>query len=532
MDHLDVHLVVDENDAELRQNLDSAKVASKPLVTKRTITKRAITVTLNKIKSDTTLPPSFILSQLESVKQKLATIEDLDGQITSIYDEHGVLDSSSDFYVEFTTRQTDYQFATQLEVDSLQQLAKSKNGPTASEDDGQSSKQSSASITLDHLNQIMNASGFKAKVHEIKLPIFHGNQNDVLMFSDFLRQFKDLIGDRSEYTPATKLIYLKSYLRGSALDTIKHLSNEDTNYSTALEFLTKEYLDADVIVDRHLQKLVNIQPPQSRDNESLRSFFNVARTSIYELRNHGLDALEEDTLGNKLLSYILYEKLPTAFKNKLSIVIQSDYPSVRQLLDNYNDIIKSLEKTTLHQNKPAIVSGKRDSNAVVNNAQTNRPLNHGNSKPNYQRAQSRAPALQNFKGQVSHSSITHKTSQNQSRASNFKPCKLCSGSHSMLRCDTYDSPSNRIKRLQELGLCNTCSGNHNSKECEGNKNNLQYACTLCNSRRHIGAVCLSLNPVCDTQNNISIFSNTATENKSGTVLPSISAVMGNPTGTQ
>jgi len=57
-------------------------------------------------------------------------------------------------------------------------------------------------------------------------------------FNDFLHTFQDLIGNNTQYTETAKLIYLasclssrclylKNYLRGNALDTIKHLSNAE-----------------------------------------------------------------------------------------------------------------------------------------------------------------------------------------------------------------------------------------------------------------------------------------------------------------
>ena len=63
----------------------------------------------------------------------------------------------------------------------------------------------------------------------------------------FFKSFNDLVGDRSNLTKSAKLIYLKYFLSGGALDCVKHLSNEDDNFDTAISFLKKEFFDKDLL---------------------------------------------------------------------------------------------------------------------------------------------------------------------------------------------------------------------------------------------------------------------------------------------
>ncbi|KAF0310722.1 hypothetical protein FJT64_001918 [Amphibalanus amphitrite] len=160
------------------------------------------------------------------------------------------------------------------------------------------------------------------EIQKLKMPLFFGTQDDVMSFNDFLKMFDDLIGNNSAYNQSAKLMYLKSYLRGNALDTIKHLSTEDKNYTIA-KFLTEEYLDTDVIVEEHIRKLHDLTPPPARDLPALRAFFNTARTSVYELKAFGYDALEDGTLGSKIISFIICEKLPVNFKLEHLFSIES-----------------------------------------------------------------------------------------------------------------------------------------------------------------------------------------------------------------
>ncbi|KAF0287904.1 hypothetical protein FJT64_013740 [Amphibalanus amphitrite] len=171
------------------------------------------------------------------------------------------------------------------------------------------------------------------------MPLFSGSQDDVMSFNDFLHMYDDLVGNNAAYSNSAKLMYLKSYLRGNALDTIKHLSNDEQNYALARKFLTEEYLDTDIIVEEHIRKLHNLKSPSAKDFPAIRAFFNTARASVYELKAFGYNALEDDTLGSKIVSFMICEKLPTNFKLKLSSILQTDFPSTRQLMDNYNTVI-------------------------------------------------------------------------------------------------------------------------------------------------------------------------------------------------
>ena len=311
------------------------------------------------------------------------------------------------------------------------------------------------------------------EILKLRMPLFSGTQDDVMSFNDFLKMFDDLIGNNSAYNQSAKLMYLKSYLRGNALDTIKHLSTEEKNYTIARKFLTEEYLDTDIIVEEHIRKLHDLTPPPARDLPALRAFFNTARTSVYELKAFGYDALEDGTLGSKIVSFIICEKLPVNFKVKLSAILHTDYPSTRQLLENFNAVIKSLMKTT-----PAKQETKHTKDLSSKPKQLKTTEVAGSAKPTKSSLQRFQTSAEPIKKTLSHST------------SKFKACKLCEGAHSMLKCSAYTSPRTRIQRLKDLELCTRCSGSHKLTDCKGQTSGLSYPCTLCGSKQHISAVCV------------------------------------------
>ena len=534
MSEQDLQTIVDQAGDELKNKWEQAKVAAKSQVSKRSSAKRMVTILVNKLKSDKDAHSTFVQETVEKVKEKLAHIELLDEGITEAYSELGVFDDMAELHEKFVECQVDYHYAAQTDLNSILQARGSKESAVSS-DIG--STLEGSTVTADQIHQLINMTSFKAKVHEVKIPTFYGTQEDVLLFGDFLRQFKDLIGDRTEYTAATKLVYLKAYLRGGALDLIKHLSNEDSNYEIALEFLQKEFLDHELVVDQHLSRLVSLKAPSEKDVDGMRQFFNTARTSIYELKNLGLDAMADDTMGNKLLSYLLCEKLPTSFKAKLSQTINTDYPTINQLIHNYNDVLKSLQKTIT---KPTASYKPNESYKVQSNAASNRPRPNGkvtgrqskDLRPTYNPHTNFKPAsLQAFQTQATGHREVKRVEETRSKRPNgkfapfrFTQCKLCTGEHSMLRCTVYQSPSEKTNRFKQLGLCSLCSSaDHMAESCKPHMGTLKYPCKFCNSFEHIAAVCYSLNRVAETQNKLCTFSN-GREN-STTILPSISTVM-------
>ena len=321
-----------------------------------------------------------------------------------------------------------------------------------------------------------------------------------------------------------KLTYLKSYLRGGALDLVKHLSNEDANYIIALDFLKKEYLDSDTVVDSHIQKLLSLESPQFSDFEGMRKFFNSARASIYELRNFGYSALEDDTLGSKVISYILLEKLPSNFKNKLSFIIKSDHPTTTQLLEHYSEVIRSLQKTFSYTKRSHPIRNQR---------------HHHSSKPKEEGGSnfklSKPSTLQAFQTQTVATSafLGKKPTQSdafiKSNATFHRKCKLCQEQHSMLKCDKYTTSVKRRCRLKQLKLCESCSGNHSKQDCPAlSGGGLSYPCKFCDSKTHISAVCTSTNAVSNTpeytQTNLGIITN-MTSSAANSLIPSISIIM-------
>ena len=107
--------------------------------------------------------------------------------------------------------------------------------------------------------------------------------------------------------------YLKNSLKDYALSLIAHLTITEDNYDRALKILEDEFLDEELIVHEYFGKILNKACKYDPKFESLKSLINDLRACIFELQSYDLDFLEEDSPGLKLLSHIIFEKLPAGF---------------------------------------------------------------------------------------------------------------------------------------------------------------------------------------------------------------------------
>ena len=487
--------------SEVIELLNKVKEETSLLVRKRATIKGEVTKLLNSLE-DVTLSDSFVNLQIDKIRSKLIKIEEYDSQVIDVYLKLEIDTRCKERFEEVLNRHTEYIFNVDKRIATLQCSTSKVSTPKPDKNEAEKS-------LIEELGRIIKNK--QPRIQELKLPQFSGSKEDCLQFSDFLNQFNDNVGKKDElYSDSTKLLYLKGCLKSPALDLIKHLSNEDDNYKSAIKFLVNEYYDKDVIIDKHIQIIMQLKHPDANDFDSMRSFFNKARISIYELGNLGYGCLTTDSLGNRMVSFILMEKLPTTFKSRLSILLQTDHPTTDQLLNNYSDVIKSLEKASA-----SYTSSKEKSKSTH---PTRPPVKPTNETQNA----GRHSTLQNFN--------THSNLQNEPVNRSMKLCKLCHKDHSMLKCSTYATADMRIRRLRQLKLCENCTGKHQLAECPAQQTGLTYPCTSCGSNRHITAVCKQDksssrdNSIKNSQNHMCIISNHA-NCETQTLIPSTSIIV-------
>ena len=154
-----------------------------------------------------------------------------------------------------------------------------------------------------------------SKESSVKLPRlecgkFDGESEDKMAFKTFLQQFHNCINIAGQLSNSSKLIYLRSYLTGYAFRVISHLSMSDDNHDVALKLLKEEFLDEEYIVDETFKLLLSKSPKFNHSFTDVRCYINDCRSMIHELKLYGADLLEDGSAGCKLMSHIIFSKLP------------------------------------------------------------------------------------------------------------------------------------------------------------------------------------------------------------------------------
>lgn len=470
------------SEAESAECLRKYKTKGKPIVLARATLKRRITNNLKKLveaKSNSRLTKTLYDELKLLIENNLEEIKEHDNSIIKLFETYHFFELNSTVVENEIDSQSDYAFNIKLTLDDLSSEFKNSVVNSHTENDGETCK---------------NLLNFKQEVRAppLQCGTFSGSE-DKLSYRSFMTQFNNVIGCKNNLSDSAKLTYLKGYLRGYALKVIEYLSISDINFEVAVSQLNAEFLDVPYIIDETLKKICNLVCKYDPNYVETKVYLNEIRSLIYELKSFDLDFCVPGSSGCCLISHIIFDKLPIPVKRELTRKADSNYPDINQILSMYNDIIKTLLRTTSNfaRNKstpqvfepnPSEVRPKFS--AFKSEVKPNRPYNSGQVSFPF-----KENSLQNFKTDL----------KPISNLTNFKnkPCKLCTVvGHGLVKCPKYTTASSRIERCKVLNLCHQCSSpKHDIQSCPGNDNQLSFGCLSCQSRCHITALCSKSNPV-------------------------------------
>lgn len=457
----------------------------KPLIRSRAVIKRKITLsfkTLDVLIESGALNRSHFNIHSENILSNLEEVKKVDNQIVEAFETLNLLESNEQLFDKELNDQLEYNFLIKSKLDLIKtDLPDSINNESLNMSESESFKEV--------LLGIKSALKRDPQPPALKCATFSGVA-DKDNFHHFLSQFNNLIDCRTDFTDSAKLSYLKGYLTDYSFSIVKHLTNTDENYSTALRLLREEFLDVPFIIDSTLNRIREAKAIEDFNYSKLASWLNEIRAYLYDLRGMGVDFWEQHSSGSILMANIVFGKVPISFKTELIHLTGSNYPGVDQIFDNYIGVIRTLERL-----KPAKFNSKcdADDNHSSNIKSKNRP-NMGFGRD----ASPHKPTLQSFKTEVSNetfkdSKLNKFSNNTQGSLTNeftVKICKLCQGSHSMLKCTVYNNSAKRNDRCAELKLCSNCSSSkHLASVCPAIKYGLKFECVFCRSRAHISALC-------------------------------------------
>lgn len=489
----EVDMNLQDTNIDVKKVLDEFKKCTSPLVTKRAVLKRKITNILKKLavdKESNVLTQKFYKVQEAEVQKLLTSIEEFDDQILEVSLKLNLNEVSSVSYEQIIDTQTNYSFLVLQQITDL--MADESPKVSGNVDASNLNNSMVSGDALQSLIANMQHSNLEIRPPPLACPNFDGRSVDRLEFKTFLTQFQNVIGCKNNLSDASKLVYLRGYLKGYAHQLIQHLSVNDENYEIALSLLKAEFLDLPYIIDETLKQILNAKAPYDPQYQSARAFLNEMRALLYELKSLKLDFFTADSPGSVLVSHIVFNKLPFAIKRELTHRTRSNYPTITEIFESYNEVIKTLNKTVFVKSDTGMYTGtstEKSQNKIVENK-------NNNKKP-YFKSKFNEATLQNFKTNAEQKTVPQQPASanlyNNNAKFNQKPCKLCStAGHSLVRCPKYSNVQARIARLNVLKLCVKCSSTkHVANDCPGNRNELSFPCQICSSKAHIAAVCVS-----------------------------------------
>ena len=315
----------------------------KPLKASRGAYRGKITQQLNLLeaKSDAgTLNQLLYDREVAKITKYLDKIDDLEMEMSTVWDKH-------DISLEATSRKDDAAKSDdyQLEVTSKLTFYQESLKPTPVT---QNDAEVSSKDILAALAQNQGAPGRNL----ITCELFDGGKADAFAFKYWLSQFENMLASGKTKANRFKLSALRNHLThtGFAFKLIDKLEINDDNYEVALEKLKSEFLDVNKIVDKLLDQLLEKTPKYDPEFEGLKLYIADIRGILNDLNNsYDTDLETPGTGGFKLVSKIIYSKLPPVVQKAVIERVASNYPTLTQISENINEIIEKLLKTKASQ---------------------------------------------------------------------------------------------------------------------------------------------------------------------------------------
>ena len=303
-----------------------------------------------------------------------------------------------------------------------------------------------------------HSEGHFAKLPAIHIPNFDGT--DRVQFQDFFALFISIIDKRSDINDMSKLMYLKSYLKGNALKVISSLALTDSNYTKAKQLLTMEYDDPNLKIATLIDQLINFSTHDSILAPDLLEKLVRTRSYIYELQNTGVDILNGHASAT-IIARIIFSRCPDYFRRALYQKLLTYYPTLQEILDNFSEILRQQVEY-----EPERYTKYERSNLprTITKTQFVRPERNTNT-----------------------STVSSLSEFNKRPTSEIK-CSFCSSTqHVATACHTYPTFQSRLRKLQTSNRCVRCTREgHSASQCT---RIIKYPCSICKSFKHFTPMC-------------------------------------------
>ncbi|XP_055523111.1 uncharacterized protein LOC129717274 [Wyeomyia smithii] len=267
------------------------------------------------------------------------------------------------------------------------------------------------------------------KLPDIQLPELSGN---IVKWFSFYDTFNSLVNINQDLSDVQKFFYLKSTLRGEALQLIDKIPVTGDNYSVALKLITNRYQNTNILTRNHIEALFKIERVKKECPKALTNLIGEFENNLGILEKLG----EEVNGWSSLLVYMVTSRLDQ------STLREWQRAAEKGRMPTYNELIKFIreyvtELETLYSER--CIYSPSGSKVFL---------------------QQSTPAT----------------------ACNLKDmCPVCEKGHRLYYCDQFKHLSlpRRTSIVEESGLCaNGLCGRHDSASCK------YGVCRDCGAKHH------------------------------------------------
>ena len=403
---------------------------------------------------DKTADISEYEQQYEDVLKELNKLELLDQARDQLFDKHDV---DEDRLI------TEHENSIKYRVGVRKRLGKIKGSYKSAGNISEKTTKSKGHIGLPSLN----------------CAIFDGTSPNKWDFWNFLCQFQNCLKNSGEIDNETKFTYLLSFLDKRPRELVAAMPLGNDTYDEAMRILRNNYLDIKAIKRYTYNKILDTQLSEDCDYEALRTYLEEVQLLLFELEKQGSN-FKADHPGRDLMAHIIVRNLPGEFKKVLFGVLGHNYPQINDILDNYVEVIGTLEFCN--------TTGKR--------VEAHSSTEHHDRKPKPKKLGSREHKMHEYNSDKMATLQNFHTEEAKSSDKGAKSvmsviCKFCSDvNHSTRRCTKYADLESRRRRLSELGLCQLCTTHkHDTSKCPGKEDRLAFKCSICKKFKHNTALC-------------------------------------------
>ncbi|XP_068670895.1 uncharacterized protein [Montipora foliosa] len=193
----------------------------------------------------------------------------------------------------------------------------------------QAGTQSKASIILTH-----------AKLPKLELRKFSG---DPINWHPFWESFESAIHKNTTLSDVERFQYLKSFLEGSAAQTISGLALTSSNYDHAVQLLDKRFGNKQVIISKHIELLMQLpKVSDGSDLKQLRQLLDRTKAAVRSLKGIGIST---ETYGT-FLTPVIMGKIPHELRLILSRGTSEDW-DLDTIIKSFTEELQIRERCAL-----------------------------------------------------------------------------------------------------------------------------------------------------------------------------------------